>query len=126
MRKLLMSLLLILISVSIFAESQSFFAYGFKRGLRNHDFHTYVMVDFEEETMVIITDWNNDWRITEEEVWIYSVIPVGEPFDAVWEIENLLFEVKGNKGTLYIAQPEDGETTKIIMEWSDMVFSRRY
>ncbi len=119
MKRLLVAILFILISVtSLFAETQAFFAYGYKVGLRSRDRHIYVFVDYEEQTMVVVTDFDNDWLIREGEVYIYTCVPVGPPEKAVWQVDNLLLEIDNSRAVLYI------DDVKVNMRWSDLQFAR--
>lgn len=120
MRRLFLILLLTLISSNVFSESQSYFAYGYKLGLRNVTNHIYVFTDYEEGVLVVITDFDDNWRISEGEVYIYRTNPVGPPLDAIWTVENIRLEINGYRAKMWI------DDVKIKLEWVDKVWASNY
>lgn len=119
--KKLLAIILMMVAGSLYAESQVYFAYGFNTGLRHHDRHTYIIVDYDAEVLILVNDWDNDWRLYYNEVHIFSVTPDGDdPWHCTWEVDGLRVEINGHRATAWV------EDQRIQLKVSERVFVHNY
>ena len=101
MLKMLLVVFLLLITLSLQAETLGFYTAGYRNDGKNHTLRTYLFVDHYQLIATLILDADNNWFIDEDEVTMIPLFLVeGSQGDATYQGRGALIIVDGNKAEL--------------------------